>query len=184
LTEEEQRFLQIFKEEAILRGRFFLASGKESSYYFDGRLVTLSPEGAYLLGKRIFDIISDLEVDAIGGMAIGAIPIATSVALISHIEKKPMSAFIVRGTEKNHGTKKLIEGPLNPGSRVVIVDDVITSGNSILRSIEAAESSGCEVVKVLVILDRKAGGSEEILKRGYDFQSLLVTDESGEVSIA
>ena len=184
MTKEVQRFLQIFREEGILRGKFILASGQESSFYFDGRMVTLSPEGAYLLGRTIFDLIKNLNVDAVGGMAIGADPIVTSVALISYVEKKPVSAFIVRGAGKDHGTQKLIEGPLKPGFRVVIVDDVITSGRSVLRSIEAAESYDCKVVKVVVILDRKAGGSEEIIKRGYDFQSLLLADESGDVSIA
>lgn len=181
---DDERLLEVFKEHAILRGEFTLSSGVRSSFYFDGRMVTLWPEGAYLIGKKIFDILAEAGADAVGGMTVGADPIAAAVALVSYLEGRPIPAFIVRGDVKTHGTQKRIEGPLKPGSRVAIVDDVITTGGSVLRAIEAAEEQGCNVVKVVVLLDRQQGGSDEIRRRGYDFASILTAGTSGEVGLA
>ena len=183
-TEGDERLLQVFREHAILRGKFILASGKESSYYFDGRMITLWPEGAYLIGKKIFEICKEAKVEAVGGMTIGADPIAASVALVSYMEGNSIPAFIVRTDVKDHGTQKRIEGPLKAGCRVAIVYDVITSGGSVLRSIEAVEEKGCQVVKVIVVLDRQEGGSDEVRRKGYDFMSIFKADISGEVSLA
>ena len=119
-----------------------------------------------------------------GGMSIGADPIAASVAVVSQLEGKPIPAFIVRAGVKEHGTQKRIEGPLKAGSRVAIVDDVITTGGSVLRAIEAAEAEGCRVVKVVALLDRQQGGADEIRRRGYDFAAILSADASGEVRLA
>ena len=181
---EDKRLLKLFKEHAILRGDFTLSSGLKSTYYFDGRLVTLWPEGAYLIGKKIYQILKKARVDGVGGMTLGADPIVTAVAVVSHLEDKPIPAFIVRAETKGHGTQKRIEGPLRKGSRVAIVDDVITTGNSVLRAIEAVEAEGCKVVKVVVLLDRHQGGSDEIRRRGYDFQAILTASASGEVRLA
>ncbi len=181
---DDKRLLQVFKEHAILHGDFTLSSGLKSSYYFDGRLVTLWPEGAYLIGKKIYQILKKARVEVVGGMTMGADPMVTAVAVVSHLEGKPIPAFIVRAETKGHGTRKHIEGPLKKGSRVAILDDVITTGGSVLRAIEAAEAEGCNVVKVVVLLDRHQGGSDEIRRRGYDFQSILSADAAGEVSLA
>jgi orotate phosphoribosyltransferase len=180
----DKRLLEVFKEHAILHGDFTLSSGLKSSYYFDGRLVTLWPEGAYLIGKKIFDILKGTGAEAVGGMTMGADPMVSAVAVVSHLEGKPIPAFIVRAEMKGHGTQKRIEGPLQRGSRVAIVDDVITTGGSVLRAIEAVEAEGCQVVKVVVLLDRHQGGSDEIRRRGYDFQAILSADAEGEVRIA
>jgi orotate phosphoribosyltransferase len=182
--ESDERLLELFKEHAVLHGDFTLSSGLKTSYYFDGRKVTLWPEGAYLIGKKVFEMLAGEEVEAVGGMTLGADPIVTAVAVVSHLEGKPINAFIVRGDVKGHGTQQHVEGPLKEGSRVAIVDDVITTGGSVLRAIEAAEAAGCRVVKVVVLLDRKQGGSEEIVRRGYDFKAILSADASGEVSLA
>jgi len=176
--------LEVFREHAILRGDFTLSSGLKTSYYFDGRMVTLRPEGAYLIGRRIFRILVRAGVEAVGGMTVGADPIVTAVALVSHLEGKPIPAFIVRGGGKEHGAQKRIEGPLKAGSQVAIVDDTITTGGSVLRAIEAVESEGCQVIKVVVLLDRQQGGSNEIKRRGYDFSSILTADSAGEVQLA
>ena len=117
-------------------------------------------------------------------MTLGADPIVASVAVVSHLEGKPIPAFIVRGEVKGHGTQKRIEGPLKRGARVAIVDDVITTGGSVLRAIEAVEAEGCKVAKVVVLLDRQQGGAEEIRRRGYEFTAILSADISGEVSLA
>ena len=180
----DKRLLEVFKEHAILRGDFTLASGLKSSYYFDGRMMTLWPEGAYLIGKKILLILETAGVEAVGGMTLGADPIVASVAVVSHLEGKPIPAFIVRGEVKGHGTQKRIEGPLKRGARVAIVDDVITTGGSVLRAIEAVEAEGCKVAKVVVLLDRQQGGAEEIRRRGYEFTAILSADISGEVSLA
>jgi orotate phosphoribosyltransferase len=184
LTREgDDRILQLFKDHAILRGDFTLSSGYKTSYYFDGRKVTLWPEGAYLIGRRIFHMLVEAGAEAVGGTTMGADPIAAAVTVVSHLESSPIPAFIVRTEVKGHGTQKRIEGPLKSGSRVAIVDDVITTGGSVLRAIEAVEGEGCEVVKVVVLLDRQQGGAEEIRRRGYDFAAILSADASGEVQL-
>jgi len=180
-----RRLLEVFQEHGVLRGEFTLSSGLKSSYYFDARLVSLLPEGAYLVGKVICELLAGEEVDAVGGLTLGADPIVSAVTLVSHLEGRPIPAFIVRGERKGHGTGKEIEGHLPPpGSRVAIVDDVITTGGSVLRAIEAAEAAGCRVVKVIALLDRHQGGSEELRKRGYDFIAILSADASGNVSLS
>ena len=184
MTTEDERLLEVFKDHAVLRGDFTLSSGLKTSYYFDGRMVTLWPEGAYLIGRKILHILVAAGAEAVGGMTVGADPIVAAVSVVSHLEGRPIPAFIVRGEVKEHGTQKRIEGPLKAGSRVAIVDDVITTGGSVLRAIEAVEAEGCRVVKVVVLLDRQQGGSDEIRRRGYDFSAILSADPSGEVRLA
>jgi len=173
-TEGTRRIREIASEVgAFLTGEFTLTSGKKSNYYIDGKKITLSPEGAYLVGKAIFDELIKTGVDAIGGVATGAYPIVTAVALVSHLEGKPIPAFIVREVTKEHGTMRKIEGHLKQGSRVAIVDDVLTTGGSVSRAIEAVEAAKCKVVKVIVLVDRGEGGSDRLKKEGYDFTSIL-----------
>jgi orotate phosphoribosyltransferase len=158
---------------ALLQGEFTLASGRKSNRYFEGKKITLQPEGAYQVGKAIFDELAESGVDAVGGLATGAYPIATAVAMVSHLEGKPVSAFVVREEQKNHGARRLIEGHLREGSRVVIVDDVITSGGSIIKAIKAVEERNCQVVKVIALVDRHEGGVEKLREMGYAFQAIL-----------
>ena len=157
----------------FLRGEFTLTSGKKSNYYFDGKKVTLSPEGAYQVGKAIFDQLAGAGIDAIGGVPVGAYPMVAAVALVSHLEGKPIPAFIVREETKEHGTKRKIEGHLKEGSRVAMLDDVVTTGGSLLRAIKAVEATNCKVVKVIVLVDRHEGGSDRLKEEGYDFTALL-----------
>ena len=170
-------------EFALFRGDFTLSSGARSSYYIDGRLITTRPDGAHLIGKEIWERIKREDVDAIGGLALGGIPIATAVSLVSYLEKKPIPVFMVRKERKEHGTQKKIEGNLPKGGRVAIVDDVITTGESVIEAIEAVEAAGCRVIKVITLLDRHQGGSDKLRQRGYDFVSLLSADASGEITI-
>lgn len=184
-TKNAQRILQIARETgALLEGReFTLSSGKKSNHYFEGKIVTLSAEGAYLVGKVMFDELAGIDVDAVGGLAIGADPIATAVAVVSHLEGKPIPAFIVREEVKQHGTRKKIEGHIKAGFKVVIVDDVITGGDSVDKAIKAVQEAGCEVVKVIVLVDRHEGGSDKLRAAGYDFSSIINLWPTGKVTI-
>ena len=185
-----QRLLELALERGALRyGNFTLSSGKKSSYYFDGRRLSLDAEGAYLIGRAILPILRRAGVQAVGGPTLGADPIVTAVALTSYLEGRvtsgeaasPISAFIVRKETKAHGTGQSIEGPLVLGSRVAIIDDVCTTGGSLFHAIAAAEAAGCSVVKVLALLDRREGGSEEMRRRGYDFVALMAATPEGKI---
>jgi len=178
LLKERDRLYQIIKNKAILKGRFKLSSGGESEYYIDGRLITLDPEGAYLLAKIILGLLKGEKVDAIGGLTIGGDPIIASVVAISYIEGSPISGFIVRKEAKEYGTRKLIEGPsLKKGFRVVIVDDVVTTGNSIFQAIRAVEKEGCKVVRVIALVDRLEGAKERLRENGYPFTPIFTKED-------
>ena len=179
LRAETERLLQVLKTEAFQRGNFILASGRASTYYIDCRMATLHPEGSYLVGKVIFERIKDDAVDAVGGLTMGADPIATAVALVSYLEGKPIPAFIARKEPKTHGRGRWVEGPLKPGSRVVIVDDVITTGESALKAISAVEQEGCTVLKVVALVDRLEGGREALTERGYTVESIFTIEDFG-----
>lgn len=179
-----ERLLELVKEKSFSYGDFTLSSGIKSSYYFDGRLTTLWPEGAYLVGKTVFNLVKDSGIDAIGGPTMGADPMVASVALVSHLEGNPIPSFIVRTQAKKHGAQRHIEGHIPSGGTVAIVDDVITTGGSIFRAIEAVEAEGCRVGWVVTLLDREQGGADELRLRGYKFAALLRADEKGRVGIA
>jgi len=183
LKEDMNKLRDIVREKSFKYGDFTLSSGLKSSYYFDGRLTTLWPEGAYLVGKKVFAIVREAGVDAIGGPTLGADPIVAAATLVSHLEGNPIPAFIVRKEPKKHGTQRYIEGNLPQGGTVAIVDDVITTGGSIFQAIEAVEAEGCQVGKVIVLLDRNQGGADEVRRRRYDFSALLSADAEGNVSI-
>lgn len=178
-----ERLLELVKENSFLYGDFTLSSGLKSSYYFDGRLTTLWPEGSYLVGKTVFDMVKDAGIDSIGGPTMGADPMVAAVALVSYLEGQPIPAFMVRTQPKKHGAQRHIEGHLLPGGTVAIVDDVITTGGSIFRAIEAVEAEECRVGWVVVLLDRNQGGADELHRRGYNFAALLSADEKGEVGL-
>lgn len=159
----------------VLRGEFTLSSGKKSTYYIDGKITTLSAEGAWLVGLLMARALAKDDVRAIGGLTLGADPIVASVAAMSFQEGRPIQAFIVRKEPKSHGTSRWIEGPaIDRGTRVALVDDVITTGASVLKAAEhVVAESGAQVVKVLCVLDRLEGGREAIEKAGYAFQPLV-----------
>ncbi|OGB88060.1 orotate phosphoribosyltransferase [candidate division WOR-1 bacterium RIFCSPLOWO2_02_FULL_46_20] len=151
---------------AVKTGDFTLASGKKSNLYIDCRKVTLHPQGAKLIGKIILEKIKGLKVNAIGGLTLGADPITSAVVTLGDIP-----GFIVRKKEKEHGTKQKIEGIIEPGWNVVIVEDVATTGGSALQAIEAVEAFGAKVVKVISVIDREEGAAEALSK--YDFDPIL-----------
>ncbi len=176
---------RLLEERAILHGDFTLSSGQKSSYYFDGRRVTLWPEGAYLVGKALFELLRQTDVVAVGGPTLGADPIATAVAVVSFQEGHPLPAFIVRRETKGHGTQQPIEGCLPPaGSAVALVDDVITTGGNLFKAIEAVEAAGCRVARIAVLVDRQQGGADELRRRGYAVTALFRATPAGELLTA
>ena len=143
---------------------FTLASGKTSNYYFNCKTTTMDPEGMYLIGNILFEMLVDADVSAAGGLTLGADPIANSLSLISYQNKRPIKSFVVRKDAKNHGTRSGIEGNITPGERVVIIDDVITTGGSTITAIEIAREAGLKVERVIALVDREEGGRENIKK--------------------
>lgn len=163
-----------YSEEPI----FNLAYKKEkSNYYIDAKKTTLSPEGMVLLGHIIYNMIADLEVDGIGGLTFGADPMAIGAAVIANSKGKRIKAFSVRQELKDHGTKQWIEGIVEPDDKVVIVDDVVTTGTSTLHAVEIAREAGLNVIKVIVLVDRQEGGRERIEEKGIDVEALFTKDD-------
>jgi len=142
---------------------FTLASGKTSNYYFNCKPTTLDPEGMNLIGGILFQMLADAEVTATGGLTLGADALANALAVISYQQGKPIKAFIVRKDVKDHGTKSNIEGDVRTGERVVILDDVITTGGSTITAIEKAKGAGLVIDRVIALIDREEGGRENIL---------------------
>ncbi len=177
-----ERVLELAKEKkALLFGSFDLSAGGKSPFYFDGRLLTLDPEGSYYIAKGMLALAYKVGANAIAGPTIGADPIVASVIFSSFMEKRPISGLLVRKDQKAHGGKKQIEGTLYEGMNVMVVDDTCTTARSLFMAIEAIENQGCTVVQVASILDRNEGGSNEIKKRGYKFFSFLTANEKGEI---
>ncbi len=157
---------------------FKLVHGGFSRFYFNCKLVTLDPEGQYLIGNLVYRSIRDLKVDAIGGLTLGADPIANAVAYTSWLEGHPVQSFVVRKKQKDHGIATLIEGKVKAGDRVVVVDDVVTTGGSTLQAIAACKDAGLEVVRAVVLVDRQElEGRENILKEVPEMESLVNRDE-------
>jgi orotate phosphoribosyltransferase len=156
---------------------FKLASGKFSNYYIDCRKTTHSSEGKYLIGNIIFNMIRDLDVQAVGGLTMGADPVACAVSFASFTNNKNIASFSIRKERKNYGLRKQVEGDVSEGDRVIIVEDVITTGQSTIKAIEVAREEGLEVVKVIALFDREEGGREEILKHVSDVESVCTKSE-------
>ncbi len=158
-----------------------LASGRVSDFYFDGRQTALHPEGAYLIGEAFWDKIQKLsqKVEAVGGPTLGADPLVTAVSLVSFLKKKPIPAFIIRKEPKKHGTSNCIEGlkNLTRGMKVVILEDVVTTGESSIVAAQKAKDSGLEVHSILAVVDRQEGAREAIEKAGYYFDCLFTKND-------
>lgn len=154
-----------------------LSSGAKSNYYIDCKMTTCNPKGQFLIGNLIFNKIVNLNIKAIGGLTLGADPIANAVSYTSGIKNHPINSFIVRKTPKGHGLKKTIEGDIKQGDKVVIVDDVVTTGASTIEAIQKAKEFGLEIVKVIVLVDRQEGGRENILNEGFEFESIVTKKE-------
>lgn len=179
--ESRQRLLALLKRDALRTGSFVLASGRRSHFYIDGRKVTLSAEGAALIAELILNVLApEADIAAVGGLSLGADPIVGAVLARAAERGRPeLRGFLVRKQAKTHGTGNLVEGPLEPGSRVVIVDDVATTGGSSLQAVDAVEALGCKVVLVVVVLDRLEGAAGAFAQRGLRFVPLLTIRDLG-----
>lgn len=172
-----EQLKEIVRRDAVRFGTFTLSSGKESDLYVDLRKVTLNPVGASIIGDLIGEVIRDRKVDAVGGMSIGADPIATAVSLAAYRQGRQIMAFLVRKTQKTHGTGNVIEGPVSKGMRALVVEDVITTGASTISAIERVREAGMEVDLVVAIFDRLEGGREAIEALGVKVRSLLTRND-------
>lgn len=177
MENEREQLRQLLKKESLMFGDFTLASGKKSPFYFDSKRTTLLPEGAWLTARQVLAIVREREIraDAIGGLTLGADPIVCPVAALSHVDGPALRAFIVRKEAKEHGTGRRIEGVLAPASRVIIVDDVVTTAGSTMKAIEAAEEAGHKVVAVICLVDREEGGAAKLA--AYPFYPIFKRSE-------
>lgn len=175
---DSAELLRLVREYAYQEGDFVLASGARANFYLDCRRLTLHPQGLVQVTAGLFELLQrDGLPDAVGGMAIGADPITAGLVHRAGLVGADMLGFIVRKEAKGHGTGKQVEGPVLPGYRVVIVEDVVTSGGSSMKAIQAAQDFGLVVEKVVAIIDRQAGGREQFEAMGIQFECLLTLED-------
>jgi orotate phosphoribosyltransferase len=180
-SQDHEELIALHTEKSVCHGTFTLASGAQSDLYVDARVTTLDPRGALLIGRVGWQLVKrtaetrNVRVDAIGGLTMGADPVALSIGIAARIDdpKNTLQVFTVRKAAKDHGRQKRIEGNFSKGDSVVVVDDVITTGGSTLQAIDAIEEAGGRVAFVLVLMDRKEGGREAIEQRGHAVVSIF-----------
>ncbi|MBI5873028.1 MAG: orotate phosphoribosyltransferase [Candidatus Omnitrophica bacterium] len=174
----KEQLYRLVKEKAYHEGQIKLASGKMSHYYLDARAVTLSSEGAYLVGSIIFDLVKDLNVAAVGGPTLGADPMVGALAVMSYQNKRPINTFLIRKTPKAHGRMLQVEGPeIKSASEVVLLDDVATTGGSLIESIAILKKIGIVVRRAIVIIDRNEGAKENLSREGCELISIFQASE-------
>jgi len=173
------RLVALLAERSAKRGQFTLASGKQSKYYIDARLTTMSPEGLSVIGPLALSTLqqSGWVIDAVGGLTLGADPISYAISYASADSLRPLRAFTVRKEAKSHGTGKTIEGPFKERDRVAVIEDVITTGGSALRAIEAVRAANGIVAGVLALVDREEGGRQAIEAAGVPVISLVLASQ-------
>jgi orotate phosphoribosyltransferase len=178
MTDHDQ-LVRLLATRSAKRGNFTLASGRQSSLYIDARLTTMSPEGQQLIGRQGLDAIANAgwEADAVGGLTLGADPIAYAICHSSATSRRPLRSFTVRKEAKAHGTGKLVEGPVASGDRVVIIEDVITTGGSAARAVEAVRAAGMTILGILALVDREEGGREHLESLGLTVRALTTATE-------
>jgi orotate phosphoribosyltransferase len=177
--ELREQLVGLLAERSAKKGRFTLSSGRESTLYIDARLTTMSPEGLVLIGALGFDALnrSDWNIGSVGGLTLGADPVAYAIAYTSELQAQRIRAFTVRKETKSHGTGQLIEGPFHSGDRVAIIEDVITTGGSALRAITAVRNAGGNVLGVLAVVDREEGGRDLLEKEGLSVIALTTATD-------
>jgi orotate phosphoribosyltransferase len=171
------RLKELYLARAIQRGQFTLASGKMSTYYINSKKVLFHSEAIALLGELLYEATSDLDIQAIGGLEIGAIPMAAAAAMKYHQMGKIIEGFFVRKQAKDHGSKDRVEGAVKAGDKVVVIDDVLTTGESVMQAIAEVEKIGAKIVRVICVVDRLQGAKERLA--GYDYRPLFSIKDFG-----
>ena len=186
-----ERLRDLMQRHCVQHGDFTLASGGRSKYYYNGKRITLRPSAAKLIGEALVDVVLESGAEAVGGPALGAVPIAMAVGMESLARGRDLPVFVVRMEQKAYGARDLVAEPysdddndlLTKGRRVAIVEDAITTGGSVKKALDAVEALGCQVTLVAVLVERHEGGGDALRSEGYDMLSLFRTDEEGELSI-
>jgi orotate phosphoribosyltransferase len=172
-----QELLDYFCKLAYKEGDFVLSSGQRSSYYINGKLVTLHPQGALTVGRLLLSLLPD-DVEAVAGLTLGADPIVTAVSVVSAYENRPLPGLIVRKEAKGHGTMAYLEGPiLAPGAKVVVLEDVVTTGASAMKAVNRLREAGYAVDRVIALVDREQGGAEFYRQQQLNFEALFTIPE-------
>ena len=187
MRETVERLQRLLQDQSIRKGRFTLASGDISNYYCDTKATTLSPEGSFLVGELLLPIVESIGAEAVGGLALGALFVSTPIVYASQIAGRPIYGFAVRSKQKEHGLLESVEESFHPSGepllqkdrRVVVVDDVITKGGSVIKAIQAGREKRSTVLSVVSLVDRRAGGEERLRELGLDYYPLFFTDKDG-----
>ncbi|MFW6264187.1 MAG: orotate phosphoribosyltransferase [Cyanobacteriota bacterium] len=173
LTALREQLLNLFAQYAYKEGEFVLSSGQRSTYYINGKLVTLRADGALAVGRLLLSKLSQ-DTQAVAGLTLGADPIVSAVSVVSALENRPIPALIIRKEAKGHGTRAYIEGPpLDPGAKVVVLEDVVTTGKSAMLAVERLRGAGYTVEEVITLVDRLQGGAEFYQSQGLKFKALF-----------
>lgn len=175
----KKRLAQLLLELSYREGDFTLASGRKSDYYFDCRQTALHPEGSWLIGTLFNAMLADLPIVGVGGMTLGADPLISATTALSHETGKPLAGLIVRKEAKDHGTGQYVEGLGNfkPHDKVAMLEDVVTTGGSLMKACDRVKAAGLDVIAVCTVLDRGEGGREAIHAAGYDLRALFTRKE-------
>jgi orotate phosphoribosyltransferase len=174
IDHDRSELFRLLKDRAFSKGKFILSSGKESNFYLDARIVTLSAPGAYLTARLMLDMVKEDHLDAIGGPTLGADPMVGAIASLSHQDGRPINTFIIRKQPKAHGKQQQVEGPLlKEGGRVVIIDDVATTGKAFVESIEVLQKMNISIIKAICVIDRNEGAHEALAKYKVPLNSIF-----------
>ena len=179
VLELKRRLARLLVEKSYREGDFVLASGRRSDYYFDCRVTALHAEGSWLIGTLFNHMLSEMDIKGVGGMTMGADPLVAATTVISHEQGRPLHGLLVRKEAKGHGTGQFVEGlgNFNTGDRVAMLEDVVTTGGSLLKACDRIRDAGLSIVAVCAILDREEGGREKLREAGYDLLALFTRAE-------
>ena len=181
LAQMQQRLKELLLQKSYRKGRIKLSSGRESDFYIDGKQTTLDAEGAFLCGSLLYALINreGQHIGGVGGMTLGADPLVTAVSIVSYLQGNPIPAFIVRKEPKSHGTENYIEGRenLTDGASVALLEDVVTTGGTLLQVIERVKTQGLKVGLVATVVDRQEGGAEALAAEGFTLLSVFTREQ-------
>ena len=177
---------KLLVEKSYVEGEVTLTSGKKSDYYFDCKQTALHPEGGYLIGKLFYEMLKGRDIQGVGGMTLGADPLVSAVSVLSYGEEQPVPAFIIRKKSKGHGTNQYLEGLKNfsEGDKVVLLEDVVTTGGTLITAAERVRDAGFEIAAVFTVLDREEGGKEKLAEAGLKLESIFTRKELVETAKA